>query len=144
VSINCYTDASCHPNQSGNVSAVACVVVVNGSKKILSVSGRAIGDFNSSTAELIAICFGLDETAKICQDLELPLDLVRICSDCESALDLCVGESEPSSAEVEKILESIRRLSLRFRIVEFQWVRGHANNKFNELADSVAYQIAQG
>ena len=59
-------------------------------------------------------------------------------------MDLCVGDSEPSSEEVYRILESIRRISLRFRVVEFQWVRGHANNKFNELADSVAYRIAQG
>jgi len=123
---------------------VACVIVVNGSKKILAVNGRAVGDFNSSTAELIAICYGLDEAAKICTDLDLPLDLIRVCSDCESALDLCVGESEPSKPEVERILESIRKLSLRFRVVEFQWVRGHANNRFNELADSIAYQIAQG
>lgn len=144
MSINCYTDASCHPKETGNVSAVACVVVVNGSKKILSVNGRAIGDFKSSTAELIAICYGLDETARICEDLGLPLDLVRVCSDCESALDLCVGDSEPSSEEAHRILESIRRISLRFRVVEFQWVRAHANNRYNELADSVAYQIAQG
>ena len=144
MSINCYTDASCHPKEDGEVSAVSCVVVVNGSKKILSVNGRAIGSFKSSTAELIAICYGLDETARICEDLGLPLDLVRVCSDCESALDLCVGDSEPNSEEVYRILESIRRISLRFRVVEFQWVRAHANNRFNELADSVAYQIAQG
>ena len=68
--------------------------------------------------------------------------MVRVCSDCESALDLCVGDSEPSSQEAHRILESIRRISLRFRVVEFQWVRAHANNRYNELADSVAYQIA--
>ena len=144
MSINCYTDASCHPSSKGNVSAIACVVVVNGSKKILSVNGRAIGDFNSSLSELIAICYGLDEAAKMCKDLGFKVDLLRICSDCQTALDLCVGDAEPHTEEASRVLESIRKLSVKFKIVEFQWIRAHAHNEFNEMADTVAYFIAQG
>lgn len=144
MTINCYTDASCYPSPDGNVSSVACVVVVNGSKKILSVAGRAIGDFKSSTSELIAICYGLDEARRICEDIGIKPSLVRICSDCEPALDLCVGESVPTNGDDLRVLDNIRDLSQRFRIVEFQWVRAHANNKFNELADTVAYSIARG
>ena len=144
MTINCYTDASCVPISNGNISAIACVVVINGSKKVLSVSGRAIGDFKSSTAELIAICYGLDEARKTCKDIDLKPSLVRICSDCLPALDLCVGEAEASNGEDLRVLENIRELSERFKTVEFQWVRSHSNNKFNELADTVAYSIARG
>lgn len=128
----------------GNVSSVACVVVVNGSKKVLSANGRAVGDFDSRIAELIAICYGLDETARICKDLDIEVELLRICSDCQSALDLCVGETEPNTEEAAKILDSIRNLSSKFKMVEFQWVRGHAYNEFNEMADTIAYFIARG
>ena len=103
-----------------------------------------MGDFDSRIAELIAICYGLDEAARICNDLDIDVELLRICSDCQSALDLCVGETEPNTEEDARILDSIRNLSSKFKIVEFQWVRAHAYNKFNEMADTIAYFIARG
>ena len=43
-----------------------------------------------------------------------------------------------------KLLESIDKLCEGFNSVSFQWVRGHAANPYNKLADKIAYSILKG
>jgi len=144
VSINCYTDASSQHNSGTRSSSVACVIVINGSKTVLGASGRIIGDFSPPVAEMVAVCYGLEQTKLVCKDLGMAVAHVGICSDNQSVVDICVGDSVTDSLQMLKLLESIDKLSDGFNSVSFQWVRGHASNPYNKLADKIAYSILKG
>lgn len=123
---------------------MACVIVVNGSKTILGASGRIIGNFSPPVAEMVAICYGLEQTKLVCKDLGMKIDHIGICSDNQSVVDICVGDSKTDSLQMLKLLESIDRLCDEDYSVSFQWVRGHASNPYNKLADKIAYSILKG
>ena len=64
--------------------------------------------------------------------------------DCQSAVDLVIGNSTSDIDRINDILEEIDELVEKLTKVEFQWVRGHNGNQYNEIVDSVAYSCAQG
>jgi ribonuclease HI len=120
------------------------VIVINGSKTLLGVSGRIIGNFSPTVAEMVAVCYGLEQAKLVCRDLGLEIGHVGICSDNQSVIDICVGDSKTDSLQMLKLLESIDKLCESIASVSFQWVRGHAANQYNKLADSIAYSILKG
>lgn len=145
MSINCYTDASTRfPEDAEFDSSVACVIVVNGTKRILSASGRVVGKFSPTISEMIAICYGLEQAKLVCKDLGIQVSHVGICSDNQSVVDLCVGDSTTDSIMLQKLLGNIDTLCDALPSVSFQWVRGHASNPYNKLADTIAYSILKG
>ena len=123
---------------------MACVIVINGSKTILGASGRIIGNFSPPVAEMVAVCYGLEQAKLVCKDLGIKIGHIGICSDNQSVVDLCVGDSKTDSLQMLKLLESIDRLCEEYDSVSFQWVRGHASNPHNKLADKIAYSILKG
>lgn len=144
MSLNCYTDASSIFSKGKHNSSVACVIVVNGEKTILSASGRIVGDFSPTVSEMIAICYGIEQAKALSRDFGIAINHLGICSDNQSVIDLCVGDSSTDSIIMQKLLENIDTLSDSLNSVSFQWVRGHASNRYNQLADSIAYNILKG
>ena len=134
--INCYTDGSHLEGHSGS----AVVIVDIEEHAILRIVGRYIGEESAIIAEVYAIKIALKEI----KSLHINPKHLRICSDCQSAVDLCNGISESHIGKICRILEDIDDLVNGFRKVEFQWVRSHNGNHYNELADTVAYSCAQG
>ena len=93
---------------------------------------------------MVAICYGLEQVKIVCRDLGIVFYNVGICSDNQSVVDICVGDSKTDSLQMLKLLENIDRLCEDIKSVSFQWVRGHAANPYNKLADKIAYSILKG
>ena len=93
---------------------------------------------------MVGICYGLEQAKLICRDLGLIAHHIGICSDNQSVIDICVGDSSTDSIKMIKLLESIDRLCEGSMSVSFQWVRGHASNTYNNMADKLAYSILKG
>ena len=78
------------------------------------------------------------------KDLGMNISHVGICSDNQSVVDMCVGDSTTDSITLRKLLANIDALCDNFESISFQWVRGHASNAYNKLADTIAYSILKG
>jgi len=136
--LNIYTDASTLIHDRSQ-SGIGVVVTFLG--EVFKTVGIYIGTCSSTEAELIAILQGLTEASELCESMEV--SKVRIISDCEPALDLAVGDKETHNEEIFGILEMIDTACMEIHCdVEFQWVKAHNNNKFNDLADKIAYDHA--
>lgn len=103
--------------------------------------GKFIGKVDTVSAELVAMIVGLQAAKTLSREAEV--DLVRICSDCQPALDLACGEGVTRNPATHALLEKIDEICMEIPCsVEFQWVRGHNGNVFNEMADQLAYEHA--
>ena len=139
MNINVYTDASVL-TQQGNKSGIGIVVTIQG--EIYKTVGQYIGRTDIVTAELLAILMGLKEARDVAKHLDL--DVIRICSDCIPALDMATGDSSPQKNETQMIAEKIDEICFGLDAdVDFQWIRSHNGNKYNEMADQIAYEHAQ-
>lgn len=141
--VTIYTDASTL-HQSDSRSGIGVIVTLFG--EVYKTVGMYVGQGLSNTeAETLAILIGLKEAREI-DEIE-DLHLVRICSDCIPAIDLANGDTqvkESAPKEAVRIVEKIDELVFGMSCpVEYQWVRAHNGNKYNELADELAYEHAQ-
>ena len=141
--VTIYTDASTLPEQDSR-SGIGVIVTLFG--EIYKTVGMYVGKgLDNTQAELLAILMGLKEARDI--DKADDLHLVRICSDCIPAIDLAYGDSqvkESSPKEVSRMVEKIDELVFSMSCpVEYQWVRAHNGNHYNEMADELAYEHAQ-
>ena len=138
--INCYTDGSTREGHSG-ASVVMVSMPPHNEHFLIGVVGYYMGEESSPImAELYAMKLALCEIISLDSN---PRHL-RICSDCQSAVDLVIGNSTSDIDRINDILEEIDELVEKLIKVEFQWVRGHNGNQYNEIAASVAYSCAQG
>ena len=140
--VTIYTDASTL-HQRGARSGIGIVVTLFG--EVYKTVGMYVGQGLSNTeAETLAILIGLKEARDI--DNVDELHLVRICSDCIPAIDLANGDAtlkESTPKEVIQIVEKIDELVFSMSCpVEYQWVRAHNGNEYNEMADALAYEHA--
>lgn len=137
--LNIYTDASTLIHQQ-NKSGIGVVVTIDG--EVFKTIGQHIGNMCTVDAELIAIVMGLQEAQAIAETSK-EVTLIRIISDCMSALDLAVGEGSPKEKLTWLILDKVDEIcSLIDSPIEFQWVKAHNGNHYNEIADSIAYDHA--
>jgi len=45
---------------------------------------------------------------------------------------------------MSRLLSEVEKMERGLENVHYQWVRGHSSNKFNQLADYIAYNILKG
>jgi ribonuclease HI len=139
--VTVYCDASTLPNYDGR-SGIGIIVTLFG--EVYKTIGMYVGKLNNTDAELLGILMALKEAREV--DKVDTVDLVRVCCDCIPAIDLAVGETHIVSEdreEASRILEKIDELTFAMSCpVEYQWVRAHNGNKYNELADELAYEHA--
>lgn len=140
--VTIYTDASTLHQQDSR-SGIGVVVTMFG--EVYQTVGMYVGKGLSNTeAETLAILIGLKKARDI--DKVDELHLVRICSDCIPAIDLANGDAhlkESATNEVIQIVEKIDELVFSMSCpVEYQWVRAHNGNEYNEMADELAYEHA--
>ncbi len=136
--MNVYTDASTLLH-NGGLSGIGVVVCIEG--QVYETMGKHLGVVDSATAEVIGILAGLKLAKGLSKGAEI--SLVRICCDCKPALDLACGEGTTSNYTTHLILEKIDEVAMQIPCpVEFQWVKAHNGNKFNEMADQIAYEHA--
>jgi len=138
---NFYTDASTINSNYGSSSGIAVVVVNIDEQRMIFSIGKTIDVGNNIEAELKAIELALISGHSLLKED----DLIRICSDCEPALEIAEGDVISYKKELREVGESIDQIIKDYRCdIEFQWVRGHADNEFNNMTDYLAYHHAQG
>jgi len=139
--VTVYCDASTLPDYDDR-SGIGVIVTLFG--EVYKTIGMYVGKLRNTDAELMGILIALKEARDV--DRVHKIDLVRVCCDCIPAMDLAVGEVHITSkdrVEATKILEKIDELTFAMSCpVEYQWVRAHNGNKYNELADELAYEHA--
>ncbi|MEL0015684.1 MAG: RNase H family protein [Rhodospirillales bacterium] len=138
--ITIYSDASTL-KQDSNRSGVGLVVTMYG--EVYKTVGMYVGKLTNVNAELLGLLLALKEAREI--DYTEELHLVRICSDCLPAIDLACGDANPaiSNRAAVAILDKIDELTQSISCpIEYQWVRAHNGNKYNEMADELAYHHA--
>ncbi len=138
--ITIYSDASTL-KQDSNRSGVGLVVTMYG--EVYKTVGMYVGKLNNINAELLGLLLALKEAREI--DYTEELHLVRICSDCLPAIDLACGDASPATSNraAVAILDKLDELTQSISCpIEYQWVRAHNGNKYNEMADELAYQHA--
>ena len=139
--VTIYTDASTLHQQDSR-SGIGVIVTIFGD--IYKTVGMYVGKMSNTDAELMAILIALKEAREI--DRVDELNLVRICSDCIPAIDLACGDTSLHSNSTEEAVQIVEKIdALAFDLscpVEYQWVRAHNGNKYNEMADELAYEHA--
>ena len=139
--LNIYTDASTLTDQN-NASGIGVVITFD--NEIFKTIGQHVGQLKVMDAELFAMTVALKEAKEVIEVLEEEqVTLVRIISDCMSALDIAVGDGEPKTEVTWMIANKLDELSMSLDApVEFQWVKSHNGNHYNEIADGIAYEHA--
>lgn len=140
MNLNIYTDASTI-GEDQDASGIGVVVTFN--NEIFKTVGQHLGNLKITDAELFAMVVALKEAKEVIETLDSPVHLVRVISDCMAALDIAVGDGEPKHEMTWMISNKLDELCHEIPVpIEFQWVRAHNGNYFNEIADGIAYEHA--
>jgi ribonuclease HI len=124
-----YTDGAClnNPGHCG-----LGVVILDENEKIISTISEYLGDGTNNIAEIMAIYRAI-RNAK-----ELNITKCKIYTDSK----LCIGwfnkktsKKEHIQIILDKCLKDMDDIE-----IEFEWVKGHDGDKWNELADTLANQ----
>ena len=121
-----YTDGSCLKNPDGP-SGWGYVIVDD--EEIVKENSGGIASSTNNRAELMAVIRALDEGKSSCY----------IFTDSKYVINCAKGEWKRSKntdlwAEYEE--------AVRGQEIEWSWVKGHSNNRFNERVDALAREAA--
>lgn len=130
--VEIYTDGSCLKNPGGP-SGSGVVMIYKQNVKVISYG---IGESTNNIAELVAIQKALE--AVKADKRHYPM---IIYTDSKYAIGVLTGKMK-ASKNVELIHE-IRAILLKFPDVQFEWVKGHSGNKWNEVADRLALRASR-
>ena len=127
--VDLYTDGACLDNPHG--PGGWGVVLVRGGDVFAKLSGGEQTSTNNRM-EITAVIRGLLEIS--------PSELVKIYSDSQYVINT-MTRAWKRKANQDLWVEIDRLVS--GRRIEWNWVRGHAGNQFNELADRLAFDAAK-
>lgn len=126
-----YTDGSCD-NLSANREGGCAYVLLNDSKNIVKQFSKGLTGVSSNQMELMAIIEG-------CKAVPVNGASVTVISDSRYAINILSGKWH-AQANLELIKKhSANKGRLK---IDYQWVKGHNGNKFNEMVDHMANQEA--
>lgn len=126
--INLYTDGACQKNPGGE-GGYGVVLVDEEGVVLDSLKGYMQDPTTSNRAEITAVIFGLIRC------IQLGFDEVIIYSDSEY-----VVKTMNNGWRKKKNLDLWQQLNIVSEKLscEYIWVKGHADNEYNNLADSLA------
>lgn len=130
--IKIYTDGSYKPitNQGGYAS------VITENDTILKILYKGYINTTNNRSELMGVLYALDYF-KVPTELEIYSDSSYIVSSINNNyIEKWISEHDTSKKNLD-LWYKISKL-LKFHNVKFFWIKGHNNNKFNELADCYA------
>jgi len=130
--IEIYTDGSCNNNGNKN-GGWGVVILYRG--EIIKLSGRQTNT-TSNRMEMMAMLVALTKVNKS----KLSVDEVIIRSDSQYAIKIFNG-SWKASSNVD-LLDEFNQLHVDLNnkgtTIKFEWVKGHAGDTYNEMADQLA------
>jgi ribonuclease HI len=130
--IRVYTDGSCKPTNPGPAGFATAILFDN---NLHCAASKFIGEATNNVAEISAILFSLEYLIM----LELSWEDIIITTDSQYAIGLFQKHWRPRvNRELAK--EILDKLEL-FPNLNFQWVKAHNGDEYNEMVDQMAKQI---
>jgi ribonuclease HI len=137
--ITIYTDGSCNNKFDNRKGGWGVVMLFNG--ETITMSGRE-ENTSSNRMEMTAILAALCRLNKS----KLRVDEVLVRADSQYAINIFNGKWNASSnLDLLEDFKTVHNALLgKGTKVRFEWVRGHAGNQYNEMADQLAnYKITK-
>mgnify|MGYP000956230935 CR=1 FL=1 len=134
--IEIYTDGSCLKNPGGPGGWAAILLYKGHHKEIFGSDSST----TNNRMELMAIIKGLEELKEPC--------LVTIYSDSQYAINGMTKwlknwiKKKFAGVKNKELWEMLSKASEQ-HTVNYKWVKGHANNEYNNLADEIANKAAR-
>jgi ribonuclease HI len=128
-----YADGSCLKNGSHESQAGAGVVLMTEDGGRIKLKADFLGALTNQKAEILACAVGLESLKKPCE--------VKIYSDSKYVVETMNGINQMKSNR--EFWERLIKACLTHKI-EWNWVRGHSGNPFQETADRLSRAAATG
>jgi ribonuclease HI len=126
-----YADGSCLKNGSLEAQAGAGVVLMTENGQRIKLKASYLGALTNQKAEILACAVGLESLTKPCE--------VKIFSDSKYVVETMNGINRMKSNR--EFWERLIKACLTHKI-EWNWVRGHSGNPFQETADRLSRAAA--
>jgi ribonuclease HI len=126
-----YADGSCLKNGSLEAQAGAGVVLMTEDGQCIKLKASYLGALTNQKAEILACAVGLESLKKPCE--------VKIFSDSKYVVETMLGTNRMKSNR--EFWERLIKACLTHKI-EWNWVRGHSGNPFQETADKLSRAAA--
>lgn len=131
-----YTDGSCLLNIN-NAGGAAFAIVFD--ETIQYVGEKSLGfDLNNNICEQAAISFALQEILRF----NLNLHKINIYSDSKSSVDYLIQNVSKKSCKSEYLKLISQTCKDFFPNINFEWIRSHNGNLYNNFVDTVARKAA--
>jgi len=124
-----YTDGSCD-NKSQNHEGGAAYIILSGNEEIIHRSSKGFKNTTNNRMEVLAIISAVN----FCPE---GTDLT-VYTDSQYAITVLQNRTKKQNLNMDLILK-FRVVSAKLKSINFVWVKGHAGNKYNEMADQMAH-----
>jgi len=151
--IDIYVDGACSGNKKEcGVGGYGFVILDRHTKKVYKAGGTILNTTNN-IMELVAAIAALKDLGKIL-DHKTKEFVCTIHSDSKYVVDNWNDNlikwidkgwltSKGTSVLNRKYWELLFHATCNYKMVKFVWVKGHADNKYNEIANDLAVQLSQ-
>lgn len=137
--LTAYTDGSINGNDSDRRTGYGIIIEANG-RELFKIKGKMETQVkeNIQFVELYSIYRAISFINKKIKDGVLSKNInVEIKSDNMQSINILNGEVQERTIENILLLDKINQIRGKVKY-EFSWIKGHADNEFNNMADSAA------
>lgn len=131
--MNIYTDGACH--SSTKIGGIGVVFTKN--NQIIYKFSKQFTDTTNNRMEILAIIYALHAISK-------PIDIINIYSDSQYALG-CITKnwSRKKNTDLWQLFDKVySKAKTLCSNIQFNWVKGHDINEFNNVADKLAVEAS--
>ena len=131
--MNIYTDGACH----GSTKIGGIGVVFTKNNKIIYKFNKKFIDTTNNRMEILAIIYALHAISK-------PIDIINIYSDSQYAIG-CITKNwaRKKNTDLWQLFDKVySKAKTLCHNIQFNWVKGHDINEFNNSADELAVEAS--
>ena len=128
-----YTDGACH--SSTKIGGIGVVFTKN--NQIIYKFNKKFTDTTNNRMEILAIIYALHAISK-------PIDIINIYSDSQYAIG-CITKnwSRKKNTDLWQLFDKVyNKAKTLCSNIQFNWVKGHNINEFNNIADKLAVEAS--
>ena len=131
--MNIYTDGACH--SSTKIGGIGVVFTKN--NQIIYTFNKKFTDTTNNRMEILAIIYALHAISK-------PIDIINIYSDSQYAIG-CITKNwaRKKNTDLWQLFDKVySKAKTLCPNIQFNWVKGHDINEFNNVADKLAVEAS--